>query len=246
MEQRQEIFKAYERFMDTYAQGSSRYKSFDFIYDKFATYYEKYFGKEITNDTPTEAECDELAHYLFTYLASWGMLRDSFLMYKNYQVLKPVIKALFKEDYRPLYHIDPQENKITKQKYWELMKEIGTDLETALKQEKKYYKLNEELQIPTPSLTLLSKILMGTLGCVPAVDRFDKYTLGLLTERKTYKYNQNSLQTIWDVAVEYGAELKTAQVQIEQNYKRKYSIFKVLDMCLWQYGSENNPSVKKK
>ena len=51
---------------------------------------------------------------LYAYLASWGMLRNSFLMQKDYLFSKPVVEILCKDKYSNLISFNPfKENIIT-------------------------------------------------------------------------------------------------------------------------------------
>ena len=92
-------------------------------------------------------------------------------------------------------------------------------------------------EVATPvSQVLITKILLGTLGCVPAYDRFfgigAKY-LGL--EKDTYQ--EKSLRELVDFYEEHNDRLEEARrgMQCED---LNYPQMKLLDMGFWQLGFE--------
>ena len=67
-----------------------RYRSFDHCYFYFKNNYKKY-GDDAIKDT--------MALHLFAYLSSWGMLRNSFLLQKDYQFNREVVEIIAKKMY---------------------------------------------------------------------------------------------------------------------------------------------------
>ena len=119
------------------------------------------------------------------YLASWGMYRgSSFLLQKDYKVHEPVVKELLSSKYNCLFGLECKkllDNEVLKKlqelesfvkdKYEEIKTYVfrhGTKdvYERMCKDTKKEGAKNEL------STVLITKILMGTFGCVPAYDRF--------------------------------------------------------------------------
>ena len=119
--------------------------------------------------TDTSPDCDYLSLHLAFYLASWGMYRgSSFLLQKDYKVLVPIVEEILKPEYDCLFGVacvglreDEVQGSLEK-----LYKYIA----------KNFQPIRNEVagrEVPTPvSPVLITKILMGTLGCVPAYDRF--------------------------------------------------------------------------
>ena len=62
-----------------------RYRSFDHCYFYFQKNYKKYRDDAIK---------DTMALHLFAYLSSWGMLRNSFLLQKDYQFNREVVDII--------------------------------------------------------------------------------------------------------------------------------------------------------
>ena len=105
---------------------------------------------------------------------------------------------------------------------------------------------NDEKRI-SPTDTLISKILLGTLCCCPA---YDRYFLAGLKEKKM-KYNTfdiNSLNELFDFIGKNNnkTEIESAQKLIESKTGNYYPAMKVLDMYFWQIGYEKESEENKK
>ena len=88
------------------------------------------------------------------------------------------------------------------------------------------------------SPVLITKILLGTLGCVPAYDTFfgiGAEYLGL--EEKSY--NKNSLLELADIYEEHNDCLEEVRRGFEGG-GLVYPQMKLLDMGFWQVGFEEN------
>lgn len=98
---------------------------------------------------------DFLALHLGFYLASWGMYRgSSILLQKDYTIHKKAVEIV-KTHHANLYRVAaPSSDEISA---------IYGELESV-------YTIDGR----TPSDTLITKIMLGTLGCFPAFDRFFK------------------------------------------------------------------------
>ena len=102
---------------------------------------------------------DFLALHLGFYLASWGMYRgSSILLQKDYTIHKKAVEIV-NQYHANLYRVAAPPSKEISAIYGEL-----------------YGKLESVYTIDgrTPSDTLITKIMLGTLGCIPAFDRFFK------------------------------------------------------------------------
>ena len=84
--------------------------------------------------------------------------------------------------------------------------------------------------------TLITKVLMGTLGCVPAYDRY--FIEGIkIMKVSTRNYNLASLIKL----VEFYEENHVRLEEIRKNFKvygLPYPQMKLLDMAFWQIGLE--------
>lgn len=115
--------------------------------------------------SPSQINYDLLALHLHAYLGTFGMFRNSYLLDVAYTIHLVPIKKLFqnangKYRYKPLlgYHWDSTKSNYLRQ--LNLLFELYDELENEYK----------KLLGKSPTDTLITKILMGTLGCVPAYD----------------------------------------------------------------------------
>lgn len=126
----------------------SRYLSWEHCYSFFKNEH-----NQILND---KEKLDLASLNLAFYLASWGMYRGSSnLLWKDYKIHEELIKEL-------LSKCDNLFNKNENIK-WEQIEQAKNIIET-------YYK-KHNISLTD---TLITKVLMGIFGCVPAYDNFFK------------------------------------------------------------------------
>lgn len=174
-------------------------------------------------------DCDYLSLHLAFYLASWGMYRgSSFLLQKDYKVLVPIVEKILKPEYDCLFGVacaDLRESEV-QDRLEKLYKYIAKHLQP----------IRNEVagrEVPTPvSPVLITKILMGTLGCVPAYDRF--FQDGVATYKvMTHEYSRNSLLKLVDFYEEHNDRLEEARRGMRTD-DLIYPQMKLLDMGFWQ------------
>lgn len=177
---------------------------------------------------------DYLSLMLAFYLASWGMYRgSSFLLQKDYKIHVPVVRELMKEKYDCLIGIPCVEYRKP-----EIQSLVFNDLHNTLKSY--YRKVRSSVVEKEPaqdiSDTLITKILMGTLACVPAYDRY--FIAGLKHEKvSTGNYNANSILKIADFYEKHEKKLEEARKKLKVG-RRDYPQMKMIDMGFWQIGFE--------
>ena len=172
---------------------------------------------------------DYITLHLYAYLASWGMLRNSFLMKKDYLFNKPVVEILCKEEYSRLINFAP---------FIENNQE-DIDLILRLKDEIKGYYLNqgyfndlngEMTQITSVTDTLVSKIILGTIGCIVA---YDKYLIRTLSKLHICQsFNSNSINSI----IGFARVNQDDIMRLTEELGELYTPMKVVDMYLWEQG----------
>lgn len=87
----------------------------------------------------------------------------------------------------------------------------------------------------TATDTLLSKIMLGTLACVPAYDRY--FIVGLKEMNMEHTtFDKPSLLELFNFIKSNKTELIQAQKLIKQKIKKHYPFMKILDMYFWQTG----------
>ncbi len=195
--------------------------------------WEHCYGHFMTARHQSEPDVDYLSLQLAFYLASWGMYRgSSFLLQKDYRIHIPVVKELLNPKYDPLAGIECIEYR--KPEIQKLLTGLNGYLEN-------YYngvRLQVKEEIPKNKLsdTLITKVLMGTPGCVPAYDRY--FIVGLKEQKvSTGLYNLRSLLKLVDFYEENKEQLEAAREELKVN-GMPYPQMKMLDMGFWQIGFE--------
>ena len=183
--------------------------------------------------TDPSPDCDYLSLHLAFYLASWGMYRgSSFLLQKDYKVLVPIVEEVLKPEYDCLFGLECTD--VRESEVQGSLKELGDYIA------EHFGLIRDEVagrEVPTPvSPVLITKILMGTLGCVPAYDRF--FVDGIKKYRvTTQEYSRNSLLKLVGFYEEHNDRLEEARRGMRVG-DLTYPQMKLLDMGFWQVGFE--------
>ena len=212
-----EITPTIERYLKCIIEDEfHRFKSWDICYQAFNI------------NKQTEILTLELAFYL----ASWGMYRGSSgLLQTNYLIHKDAVNILFTKESLKLKC--NQNNEVSRKNVSEIL-----DLKNKLAahyREINFTKKTQKSHPISPTDTLLSKVLLGTLGCMPAYDRY--FILGLKEMKiKHTILNVNSLNELFDFVDINKKEIENAQKLISTKTDNHYPIMKILDMYFWQIG----------
>ena len=188
--------------------------------------------------TDPSPDYDYLSLHLAFYLASWGMYRgSSFLLQKDYKVLSPVVEEVLKPEYDCLFGVacvglrEPEVQARLKNVYDYISVYFRPSRDEVARCE----------VASSVSPVLVTKILMGTLGCVPAYDRF--FQDGVATYKVTTReYSLKSVLRLVDFYEEHNDRLEETRrgMQCED---LTYPQMKVLDMGFWQVGFDNSQDV---
>lgn len=202
--------------------ANGRYRSWEYCYKQF---HDARYNSNV--------EIDYLSLHLAFYLASWGMYRgSSFLLQKDYRIHIPVIREILKNKYDSLFGIECVDLK--KKDNQNLLMGLNKFLDD-------YYneiRLSVKESVPQNKLsyTLITKILMGTLGCVPAYDRY--FIAGVKSQNVTTgTYNIASVLKLVEFYEKNFEQLEEAR-QLLKVYDLPYPQMKMLDMGFWQIGFE--------
>ena len=199
---------------------NGRYRSWEYCYKSF---------HDARNNK--NADADYLSLQLAFYLASWGMYRgSSFLLQKDYRIHIPVIEEILKPEYNELFGI--QCSNLKERKYQEKLIALEVFMT-------KYYgvvreSVKEKTVQSSTSTILITKILMGTLGCVPAYDRY--FVDGIKAQKvSTGNYNIKSVLRLVDFY-----EVNENRLEEERSKLKAFGLLypqmKILDMGFWQIG----------
>lgn len=225
MEAIDELISAAQTFYDdARANENGRSRSWEHCY--------RVFRDARTDPSP---DCDYLSLHLAFYLASWGMYRgSSFLLQKDYKVLSPIVEEVLKPEYDCLFGLACTDvrNDDLRAQLMELSDDIA-DYFDPIREEVK----GRVVEYPV-SPVLITKILLGTLGCVPAYDTFFEKGvrhLGL----KERNYNKDSLLELADFYEAHNDRLEEARRGMRTD-DLIYPQMKLLDMGFWQVGFEKD------
>ena len=215
------IIDSAKKFYDELKQDSNaRYRSWEYCYSSF------YHAR-----SKAEVDVDYLSLQLAFYLASWGMYRgSSFLLQKDYKIHIPVIEELLKDEYDPLMGIKCSDfKKESNQKLLEEINDFISGYYDIVRKSVKSQEIKNDI-----SYTLITKILMGTLGCVPA---YDRYFIAGIKDRKvaTGVYNVKSVLQLVDF-YEKNADRLNQVRQSMTVFGLPYPQMKIIDMGFWQIG----------
>lgn len=202
-----------------------RYRSWEDCYSFFQQTY------PCSNDEQRDIATLHLAFYL----ASWGMYRGSSqLLQKNYKVHADVLQILLKKEYAVLIDIDFEDARLPVS-ILPLIVELIADLRYAY----------ESLGV-TPTDTLVSKVMMGTMGCIPAYDRY--FVDGVNYWRKLpgnrsqgfpARLGADSYLGLVSFYRRFQEDILTVQKSTERN-SIKYPVMKLIDMYFWNMGYQLN------
>jgi len=172
-----------------------------------------------------------LALHLGFYLASWGMYRGSSgLLQKSHSVHKGSAQILKQKKFKDLKCSGVNEVTIESiPLILELKKELANYYKGI-----SFFKKKQNNPISDTD-TLLSKILLGTMGCTPAFDRYfivGSKQKGLIAS----KFNEPSLARLFKFAKDNRSEIKKSQKTIKNQINCHYPSMKILDIYFWQIG----------
>ena len=185
--------------------------------------------------TEPSPDYDHLSLHLAFYLASWGMYRGScFIFQKDYKVHTPTVKEILKPEYDCLFGLACADlrNSDVQTQLNKLYASIADD----------FHPIREEVaghEVVNPvSQVLITKILMGTLGCVPAYDRF--FQDGVAKYKVTTQtFSPNSVLRLADFYEAHDDRLEEARRGMQCD-GLIYPQMKLLDMGFWQIGFEKD------
>ena len=230
MEAIDELINAAQTFYDdARAIENGRSRSWEHCY--------RVFRDARTDPSP---DYDYLSLHLAFYLASWGMYRGScFIFQKDYKVHTPIVKEILKPEYDCLLGLACTD--VRNDDVWEQLKNLSDDIADD------FWPIRNEVAgrvvRSQVSPVLITKILLGTLGCVPAYDTFFENGvrhLGL----KEKNYNEDSLLELADIYEAHNDRLEEARRGMQCD-GLIYPQMKLLDMGFWQIGFEKDAGSAK-
>lgn len=194
-----------------------RYLSWEYCHEAF----------RLNRRPQIDATIDYLCLHLAWYLASWGMLRNSFLMQKDYKIHADVVRLIYRPEWDDLWDLSPE--KLSQEYYADRIMKLSESITEAY--------VASGAGIPTD--TLLTKILLGTVGCVPAYDRYFKKALAD-TCAASQVFSAKSIRTLGNLYLDHEDEFE--KLRKHCGSRIEYPAAKILDMCFFEYGFQRDAS----
>lgn len=205
--------------------AGERYASFDYCFNYFQSFREANKISRLVEPRHRQLSCLQLGFYL----ASWGMLRgSSFLLEKSIRFYEPLIEGIATFDKR-VWNIDADG-------YDEANIELLLDCrEMIVESLGRQYK---------PSDTLVTKIMLGVFGNVPAFDDFVRTGFGihsfgkksLLILANFYRENKSVIDRV---------KIYTFDAATDEPTNRRYTKAKIIDMIGFIEGINKKRSLQK-
>lgn len=203
-----------------------RYKSWEYCYKNFI---------EARSKKLNSSDIDTLTLHLAFYLASWGMYRgSSFLLQRDYKIHTPVVEELLKDKYDGFANINWNESSDEDTKF-DLLDSLTEEINGYYAEVRKSVSPNLKNKDDISNV-LLTKILMGTLGCAPAYDRFFIQGIKSLGV-STGNFNRNSLDKLINFYRKNSDRLEEIRKSLRVDKSNLiYPQMKLIDMGFWQIG----------
>lgn len=199
-----------------------RYASFDYCFNYFHSFKDK---KDIVNKEHLQLSC----LHLWFYLASRWMYRwSSFLLRKSVKIYENLLKEITSFD----------------KKIWEIDIENYDNHDNRILVLNCYHTIKKTLLNKESHITLVTKIMMGIFGCIPAYDTYFckafkelswwkcKFTVvnekSLLCISEFYKQNKQIID-------EYAQKTKTLDMSSGKDTNISYTKAKIIDMIWFIY-----------
>lgn len=207
--------------MNSSRKENTRDASFDYCFNYFHRFYEDNKIQEIAAEDNLEKSCLQLGFYL----ASWGMYRGS----------SKILNFSVKKYENLITEISNNKNKV----YWEIdvdnYKENSENLINCYKLIKNSF--GKEIN---PSDTLITKIMLGIFGSVPAFDTYFKAGMKHV-DITIGKFNKKALEKIYEFYLENQEHFKKFNIQTidfitGKNIPIIYTKAKLIDMAAFQEG----------
>jgi hypothetical protein len=174
---------------------------------------------------------------------------STFIRWKDYNIYKGVVATLLKPKFNDLWdltyydallngEIEISKNSYKIGKFFELKDDLTQSLE-AHKTITKFSGLEIVQEPKNVTDTLITKILLGTMGCVPAYDNY--FLKGLRTKGISPHngFNKRSFMEVMNFCKVNLTEFQKVKIPIAHS-EYYYPLMKIVDMYFWTVGVEEN------
>ena len=176
-------------------------------------------------------DVDTAALHLGFYLASWGMYRGPcFLLQKDYKTHCGVVGEIVKHKHLREINFSSLDDEELSETLNEIIC-LSDCIKNCYSGNIKI--VNGKQKTVNVTDTLATKIMLGTLGCIPA---YDTYCMAGMRKAgiKYSKINVSNLESVVDFYKEHKAEFNDAQKTVNKKSGMSYPIMKILDMYFWK------------
>ena len=190
---------------------NARYASFDYCYNYFQSFRDKECLSKLSDEDNIQVSCLQLGFYL----ASWGMFRgSSFLLETSVRYLMRMIENIAKFD-RKIWAVDVD---CYSKGNVDLLLECKKMIISSLGKEN------------NPTDTLITKIMLGVFGNVPALD--DNFCKGLKIRKSLDRHSLAFVSEFYqrNKPIIDQCEIYTLDFNSGKETKRKYKKAKLIDM----------------
>jgi|ERR1051326_165370 hypothetical protein len=198
-----------------------------------------YFRQRAAFTSPEHIDTASL--HLAFYLASWGMYRgSSALLWKDYRIHQLAISKVLAPEFSALwdlgFHDATQDSTAAG-----LIVALSTALRAIYRQQ--ITTVDGAARDFIPSDTLITKFLLGTVGCTPACDRY--FILGLRHAGLRYsRFSATFLREVFRFCREHRDTFCETQEVIAQRSEIRYPLMKLVDMYFWKLGFDLLPEAE--
>ena len=140
----------------------------------------------------------------------------------------PIAKIIQEKKYDPLVGISAKD--LCKERNLTLLEDIGKRIYACYAEDTPA----SDRKINAASDTLITKILLGTLGCVPAYDRFYKESVKK-HHISSGNYNKKSVCRVAKFYCDHEDSFEKLRLELPE-CRIEYPPMKLMDMCFWQDG----------
>jgi len=213
---------------------ANRGRAWDQCYTFFQSYRQQDQGERQANQ---KLACLHLGFYL----ASWGMFRGSGpLLQKDYTIYEGIIKTLLNLDYAGLWQADFFANLLAGeqeigQKQVGLIFQLKAQIENYVNDLQIIRRPHAPLENAHCTDTITSKILLGTVACTPAYDRYFCEGVAACELDRCGRFTPGCFTRLLNVCREHGL-WDTLQGQPTERHQVAYPVMRVVDLYFWKKG----------
>lgn len=175
---------------------------------------------------------DYLCLHLSVYLTNWGMYRgSSALLFNDYRVHEDAVDIILDQKYNNLWNynpFDPSNNVSLPQELFDRQNGALWQVYNKMMERTNYPRKKQDF--PNASEILVTKVMLGTWGCVPAYDEY--LTKALKYLNLPQRFSEKEFYEVVDYFRECPEVFKVI------NSLPKYTPMKVIDAYLWELGFE--------